>query len=126
MAGVERLVHVGSISGLYLGDAATVVTGATPPDARPHTRNDYSHAKTLADAPAWTTPSLLLYAGTDRLVDPQGSARFAAQAPATARTDFGAPMRCAPKPPVALPTSAPPARAERACPPSWKSASPNG
>jgi alpha-beta hydrolase superfamily lysophospholipase len=39
-------------------------------------------AKTVADAPAWSTPSLLLYAGTDRLVDPQGSARFAAQAPA--------------------------------------------
>jgi alpha-beta hydrolase superfamily lysophospholipase len=36
----------------------------------------------VADAPAWSTPSLLLYAGTDRLVDPQGSARFAAQAPA--------------------------------------------
>ena len=39
-------------------------------------------AKTLADAPAWSTPSLLLYAGTDRLVDPRGSTRFAAQAPA--------------------------------------------
>ncbi len=38
--------------------------------------------QTVADAPAWSTPSLLLYAGTDRLVDPQGSARFAAQAPA--------------------------------------------
>jgi alpha-beta hydrolase superfamily lysophospholipase len=36
----------------------------------------------LADAPAWSTPSLLLYAGTDRLVDPRGSTRFAAQAPA--------------------------------------------
>ncbi len=38
--------------------------------------------QTVADAPAWSIPSLLLYAGTDRLVDPQGSARFAAQAPA--------------------------------------------
>lgn len=39
-------------------------------------------AKTVAQAAAWRTPSLLLYAGSDRLVDPQGSARFAAQAPA--------------------------------------------
>ena len=40
-------------------------------------------AKTLAQASAWTVPTLLLYAGSDRLVDPQGSARFAAQAPAS-------------------------------------------
>jgi alpha-beta hydrolase superfamily lysophospholipase len=38
-------------------------------------------AQTVAHAPAWATPTLLLYAGTDRLVDPEGSARFAAQAP---------------------------------------------
>jgi alpha-beta hydrolase superfamily lysophospholipase len=38
-------------------------------------------AKTVAQAPAWSVPTLLLYAGSDRLVDPQGSARFAAQAP---------------------------------------------
>jgi len=49
-AGVKRLVHVGSISGLYLGDAAAVVTGSTPTDPKPHTRNDYAHAKALADA----------------------------------------------------------------------------
>ncbi|TDP74614.1 NAD-dependent epimerase/dehydratase family protein [Roseateles toxinivorans] len=49
-AGVKRLVHVGSISGLYLGDAAAKVTGSTPTDPMPHTRNDYAHAKALADA----------------------------------------------------------------------------
>lgn len=49
-AGIKRLVHVGSISGLFLGDPATVVTGETPTDPLPETRNDYSHAKALADA----------------------------------------------------------------------------
>lgn len=48
-AGVQRLVHVGSISGLFLGDAGATVTGATPPDPLPATRNDYAHAKALAD-----------------------------------------------------------------------------
>jgi len=47
---IKRLVHVGSISGLYLGDASSVITGATPTDPLPDTRNDYSHAKSLADA----------------------------------------------------------------------------
>ncbi len=47
---IKRLVHVGSISGLYLGDAGDVITGSTPTDPRPDTRNDYSHAKALADA----------------------------------------------------------------------------
>jgi alpha-beta hydrolase superfamily lysophospholipase len=32
---------------------------------------------TLAAAEAWSTPTLLLYAGADRLVDPAGSASFA-------------------------------------------------
>jgi predicted dehydrogenase/nucleoside-diphosphate-sugar epimerase len=48
-AGVQRLVHVGSISGLFLGDAGATVTGATPTDPLPATRNDYAHAKALAD-----------------------------------------------------------------------------
>ncbi len=48
-AGVRRLVHVGSISGLFLGDSGSSITGATPPDPRPETRNDYAHAKALAD-----------------------------------------------------------------------------
>jgi predicted dehydrogenase/nucleoside-diphosphate-sugar epimerase len=48
-AGVQRLVHVGSISGLYLGDPAETITGATPPDAEPEKRNLYSRAKVEAD-----------------------------------------------------------------------------
>lgn len=35
----------------------------------------------LAQAPAWTVPTLLLYAGDDRLVNPEGSRRFAHAAP---------------------------------------------
>ena len=37
--------------------------------------------RVLAQATAWRTPTLLLYAGADRLVAPQGSRRFAALAP---------------------------------------------
>ncbi len=48
-AGVRRLVHVGSIASLFLGDASQTITGSTPPDPRPETRNDYAHAKALAD-----------------------------------------------------------------------------
>lgn len=48
-AGVERLVHVGSIAGLYVGNANDVITGATGTDPQPATRNDYAHAKALAD-----------------------------------------------------------------------------
>lgn len=48
-AGAERLVHVGSIAGLYVGDPAEVITGATGTDPKPATRNDYAHAKALAD-----------------------------------------------------------------------------
>jgi alpha-beta hydrolase superfamily lysophospholipase len=36
---------------------------------------------TLALAPAWTVPTLLLYAGDDHLVSPAGSRRFANVAP---------------------------------------------
>lgn len=36
---------------------------------------------TLAQAPNWTVPTLLLYAGADRLVNPAGSQAFAAAAP---------------------------------------------
>ena len=49
-AGVQRLVHVGSIASLYLGDPAETITGATTPDPLPETRNDYARAKALADA----------------------------------------------------------------------------
>ena len=38
-------------------------------------------AATLAAAPGWDTPTLLMYAGADTLVDPAGSRRFAAAAP---------------------------------------------
>jgi alpha-beta hydrolase superfamily lysophospholipase len=38
-------------------------------------------AATLAAAPAWKVPTLLLYAGDDRLVNPGGSRRFAQAAP---------------------------------------------
>lgn len=48
-AGVQRMVHVGSIASLYLGDAAETITGATTPDPQPATRNDYARAKALAD-----------------------------------------------------------------------------
>ena len=40
-AGVERLVHVGSIAGLYLGDPAETITGATLPDPEAEQRNLY-------------------------------------------------------------------------------------
>ena len=36
----------------------------------------------LAHAPKWTVPTLLLYAGADKLVNPAGSRAFAAAAPA--------------------------------------------
>jgi alpha-beta hydrolase superfamily lysophospholipase len=38
-------------------------------------------ARTLADAPQWSVPTLLLYAGQDRLVNAQASAAFAEAAP---------------------------------------------
>jgi alpha-beta hydrolase superfamily lysophospholipase len=38
-------------------------------------------AQTCALASQWTVPTLLIYAGQDRLVNPQGSRRFAALAP---------------------------------------------
>jgi alpha-beta hydrolase superfamily lysophospholipase len=41
-------------------------------------------ARVLAAAPGWKVPTLLLYAGDDRLVDPAGSRAFAAAAPAGA------------------------------------------
>lgn len=47
--GVRRLVHVGSIAALYLGDAAETITGATPSDAKAAQRGDYARAKAIAD-----------------------------------------------------------------------------
>lgn len=43
---------------------------------------DSAGPPTLAAAPHWTVPTLLLFAGDDRLVDAAGSRRFAAAAPA--------------------------------------------
>jgi nucleoside-diphosphate-sugar epimerase len=48
-AGVERLVHVGSIAGLYLGDPASVIDGATPPDPEKETRALYARVKAETD-----------------------------------------------------------------------------
>ncbi len=49
LAGIARLVHVGSIAGLYLGNADEVVTGATAPDPMPELRGDYARAKAETD-----------------------------------------------------------------------------
>lgn len=47
--GVRRLVHIGSIAGLYLGPQAAPVTGATPPDPKAEQRADYARAKAICD-----------------------------------------------------------------------------
>ena len=43
-------------------------------------------AATIQTAPNWTTPTLLLFAGEDKLVNPAGSRTFAAAAPACVKT----------------------------------------
>ncbi len=48
-AGVQRLVHVGTIASLDTGDATAVITGATPPDPEAERRGDYARAKALAE-----------------------------------------------------------------------------
>ncbi|WP_207479350.1 NAD-dependent epimerase/dehydratase family protein [Arenibaculum pallidiluteum] len=48
-AGVRRLVHVGTIAALDLGDPQAVITGETPPDPRAETRDFYTRAKAAAD-----------------------------------------------------------------------------
>jgi predicted dehydrogenase/nucleoside-diphosphate-sugar epimerase len=48
-AGVSRLIHVGSIAGLWLGDPKDVITGATPPDPESEKRNLYARGKAEAD-----------------------------------------------------------------------------
>jgi len=45
----ERLIHVGSIAGLYLGPQTGRITGATPPDPRFAVRADYARAKAMSD-----------------------------------------------------------------------------
>lgn len=46
---IDRLIHVGSIAGLYLGNSDETVTDATPPDPLAETRGDYARAKAEAD-----------------------------------------------------------------------------
>lgn len=48
-AGAERLVHVGSIAGLYLGDPNEIITGSTPPDPEAESRALYARGKVEAD-----------------------------------------------------------------------------
>lgn len=48
-AGTDRLIQIGSIAGLYLGDANDTITGATPPDPKAEERADYSRAKAMSD-----------------------------------------------------------------------------
>jgi predicted dehydrogenase/nucleoside-diphosphate-sugar epimerase len=48
-ARVERLIHIGSIAGLYLGGTRNSITGDTPPDPQPNKRADYGMAKALTD-----------------------------------------------------------------------------
>jgi len=48
-AGVEKLIHIGSIAGLYLGSGSETITGDTPPDPQPEKRADYAMAKALTD-----------------------------------------------------------------------------
>lgn len=47
--GVKRLIHTGSIAGLYLGNPDDVITGATPPDPNAGNRGDYARGKAEAD-----------------------------------------------------------------------------
>jgi alpha-beta hydrolase superfamily lysophospholipase len=47
---------------------------------------DESGPKVLAAAPGWAVPTLLLYAGEDKLVRPEGSTAFAKAAPSAVVT----------------------------------------
>jgi alpha-beta hydrolase superfamily lysophospholipase len=67
-----------------------LVVAAYRSDARVHNRISARLARFIADAgpmvikhaPQWTVPTLLMYAGSDRLVNPAGSEAFAHAAPA--------------------------------------------
>lgn len=48
-AGSKRLIHIGSIAGLYLGPQARPITGETPPDPHAEDRSDYARAKAICD-----------------------------------------------------------------------------
>lgn len=72
----------------YVSRDAQVVA-AYRADARVHDRISARLGRFIADAgpcvldhaPQWTVPTLLMYAGSDRLVDPAGSRAFAEAAP---------------------------------------------
>jgi len=49
LAAGAKLIHVGSIAGLYAGDPEATITGATPPDPNVTKRADYARAKSEAD-----------------------------------------------------------------------------
>ena len=48
-AQLSRLIHIGSIAGLYLGSQREKITGATPPDPRATDRGPYARAKAMCD-----------------------------------------------------------------------------
>ncbi|NKB54970.1 MAG: NAD-dependent epimerase/dehydratase family protein [Alphaproteobacteria bacterium] len=48
-AKTERLIQIGSIAGLYLGDERETIIGATPPDPQPDERADYARGKAASD-----------------------------------------------------------------------------
>ena len=73
-------------------DAAVVATYLADPlvhdriSARLASVIAVSGAATIQVAPHWTTPTLLMFAGEDKLVNPAGSRAFAAAAPNCVRT----------------------------------------
>jgi len=82
-------VRVGNgLDASFLSHDAAVVA-AYRADRRVHDRISARLARFIAEtgpatvalAPTWTVPTLLLYAGTDKLVNPAGSRAFAAAAP---------------------------------------------
>ena len=97
---VPNLAVANAIDPNYLSHDPAVV-GAYEADPRVHDRVSARLARFFAEggpaviarAPQWSVPTLLMYAGDDRLVDPAGSRAFAAAAPAqvvTARCFEGA------------------------------------
>lgn len=48
-ANTKRLIQIGSIAGLYLGDMTETITGATPPDPKAEERADYARGKAASD-----------------------------------------------------------------------------
>lgn len=74
----HRLSHDPAVAAAYLADPLN----HDRISARLARFIERESAFTLAAAPRWTLPTLLMYAGADALVQPGGSRRFAATAPA--------------------------------------------